>query len=138
MDRDGCPNPIYPLVNRANNLHSFIPLVSQVPDVLESQEGRANKKSGEGIDYTDFDCSFLSSVILSDPQQMSANHATLIYLFELTIQSRKLYVRNMLNAAFRKQVWNCSLVFIIICRCYFVCMCIHSLFINLLNVIKNI
>ena len=104
MDQDGFPYLTDHLVNHANNLHSLVPLVSQVPDVLESQEVRANKKSGEGIDYTNFDYSFLSSVILSDPQQMSANHATLIYLFELTIQSRKLYVRNMLNAAFRKQL----------------------------------
>ena len=74
MDQDGFPYLTDPLVNYANNLHSLVPLVSQVPDILESKEGRASKKSGEGKDYTDFDSSFFSSMILSSKNYHHRGH----------------------------------------------------------------
>jgi len=46
MDQNTCPNLTDTLVKHANNLPSLVPLVSQVPKVLESQENRENKKSG--------------------------------------------------------------------------------------------
>ena len=74
MDKDGCSNMTDTLVKHANKPYSLIPLVSQEPDVLKCKEGRANKKSGEGIDYTDFDSSFFSSVILSSKNYHHRGH----------------------------------------------------------------
>ena len=45
-------------MKHANIAYSLVPLVSQLPDIIESKQGRASKKSGEGKDYTDFDSSF--------------------------------------------------------------------------------
>ena len=55
--KDGFPYLTDTLVKHANNPPLHVPLVSQVPKVLDSQEDRANKKV-EGIDYVNFDSIF--------------------------------------------------------------------------------